>query len=450
MPVTTYGAPDPAFAKELEIVVDYQGTGTLAGSGSTATFGAQETSLPVSAPATPGGTNGSIASGEHLELIAEEYWAPFTPGQAISATAMEDLRARDLLIDNNPTTKYWYESGRADMNISPPAEQNHDRAGRLTVIGGGLLEAAAILAQGRLPGEDDADVMGRALLAAAVHRASQFVILRETAGATNVTGPRQTRWWGHRYTDDEINARFAGMVLGGRVRVKDPWANNGKGLAVEFDVPEVPVTPANWQKLVGGTAQGETGIYPFARWAINSNPTTGQKDEYDFTYQAAVSSNVPSYDSYENLDFNFAATAGGTQQTVPNVLVILGWGVRALVRSADTNGTDLTASGNIPNLGSQYVRIVGNQPHEVHPNNGLPATATDNPNLFGWTYPLQPATPVAYRAPIRQQPRIMIGRRRGIVAMQDAGSGVAVPAFTAGAFVRGVIFENVSFVSVTG
>jgi hypothetical protein len=438
--------PDPALAKELEIILDHHGSGTLAPQ-------AQETSLPVSTPATPGGTNGSLGPNEYVELLAEEYWPPFEPDGT-----QDDLRGRDLILDAAaPSTSWWYQSGRADLNTSPPRDQRFDAPGSLTFVGGGLLEALAILAAGPLPGEDQADVMGRAVVAAAVPRAANSVIVRNLNAVNTVNGSRHTRWWGHRYTADEIRSRFAGMVLGGTVRIRDAWANNGKGIEVTLQLPEVPVTPENWSKIVGGAGQDRTSVYPFRRWAINAQATAGNQAEYDFTFTGAAGSNVGTFgsttaqtDQYQNLDFNYAPGASGTQLTQPNILILLGWGVRALVTSADANQTDLTATPNVPPLGSQYVRLVQDTPHEAHPNNGLPASNADNPQHFGWTYPVSGGkTPTLYR-PLRRQSgyRIPIVRRRGVVAMQD--SGAAVQANTVGAAVEGVLIQNYTALSVVG
>jgi hypothetical protein len=440
MPVGSMAQPESPLLKDLEILLDAHFTGTLAANG-------RETSLPTSAAVTPGATNGSLGPGEYGEVLAEEYWAPFAPDGT-----PEDLRRRYLILDGKGDSRaWWYESGRADLNVAPPAHQRFDKPGSLVLIGGGILEAAAIVAAGPLDGEDEADMMGRAILALAVPRYQTSCIVVNEADVNPVADPRHTRLWGFRWTADTIRAiarRFADSqgrppVFGGRVRVKDPWFQNGKGLVVEFDLPLVPLAPEYFTKLAGGMDQDQPSVWPFRRWAINAQATNGQQSEYDFSYTGAAGSNVSQTDQFQNLDFNYAPGGSGTQATVPNVLVATGWGVRALVRSADANQTDLTASGSEPPLGSQYFRVITDTPREAHPNNGLPASNNDNPLHFGWTYPnAGPGqSPVLYR-PLRRQLnyRRVIANLRGVVAMQDNGS--VVPANTVGAMVEGLLIQN--------
>lgn len=422
--------PNPALNKNLEIILDYHHTGTLAA-------GATDQSLPVSTPATPGGTNGSLGPNEFVELLARETWSPFS-----TAGVMEDLRNLYLILDSGDNSQKWMNaSGRADLNTAPPAFQNIE-GHKLTFYGGGILEAAFIL-QNPLPGEDSADTMGRALAALAVPRASSSVVQVAQAGDTDVTGDFHVRWWGHRWTAAEIRARFSGIVFGGRVRVKDPWANNGAGLFIEFNVPEVAVTPETFTALMGGNSQNGTQVWPFERYSIATQASDGSKGEYDFTWNGSQQSQVKG--EYQNLDFNYAVGTAA-QGTKNNILIVTGWGVRPLIRSADDNATDLTSAGNVPATQEQYLKLIGNTPHEEQPNNGLPATNTDNPQIFGWTYPvIGSSSKIQYRA-LQSHYRTPIARRRGVVAFQD--SGTIVPANTVGAAVKGLLITNYTALSV--
>lgn|GEM_PF-4909916 len=431
--------PEARLIKELEIIVDYHATGELGA-------GQQEQSQPVSQPSTPGGTNGSLGPGEHVELLAEEYWPPFSEyGEE------EDLRARWLILDSRTSTESWFrESGRADLNATPPAEQNA-RGHQLVPIGGGLLAAAQIIAQGPRPGENDADVMGRALAALAVPRADSSVVVVHQAGATPVTGARHTRYWGHRWTDEEITAlanQFpGGLRFGGRVRVKRPWANNGKGLVIEFEVPEVPLSPKTFTKLAGGPSEDTPLVLPFRRFAINAQPTPGNQREFAFSWNGSSSSNVGS--AYEDLNFNYAV--GTAQQGVQNnILIVSSFGVRPLVVSADTTLTDLTLSANYPPTAAQYFRIIGDQPSPYHPNNGLPCTVADNPALVGWVYPTAGGRTPRQYLPLSSPTGagLVVGRAQGYLAVRD--NGTSVPAWQIGALVWGLEFRNYSALAVIG
>jgi hypothetical protein len=424
--------PDPKLAKELEIILDDFVTGGLAAN-------AQHTSLPVSTPTTPGNTNGSLGPGQYVELLAEEYWPPFDQGGF-----MEDLRIRYLILDSAADTRSWfYESGRADLNTTPAATQNAE-GHRLTYLGGGVLEAVAILVAGPQPGEDDIDVMTRAIAALAVPRANASVVQVCQAGPTAVTGNFQSRYWGHRFTEPEIDALAAmmpnGGYFGGTIRLKRPWFRNGAGLSVLVQIPLVKLSAETWTKLPGGMAQDTPGVFPFRRWAINAQPTSGAAKEYAFSWTGAAGSNVSSTDQYQNLNFNFAQ--GTAQQgALNNMLVVEGFQVRPLVQSADTNKTDLTITANIPPTASQYIRCVGDQPSEIHPNNGLPCTITDNPQLAGWTYPTYGAGTQLYRNLRRPAGTGFVAMlAQAYVAFRDAGAVVA--ANTAGAQVEGLLVQG--------
>ena len=425
--------------KALEIILDYHHTGSMAA-------GATDQSLPTSTPTTPGGTNGSIGPGQYVEMLGEEFWPPFN-----SQGQVEDLRARYLTLDSTMSTQSWlYLSGRADLNTSPPINQNAEGE-YLTILGGGILSAVQVLAAGPRPGEDRADVMGRAFWELAVPRAAASVVHNAQAGASTVTGDWHSRWWGRRWTAAEIVALArmvpGGAVFGGKVRVRRPWFNNGQGLTVEFEVPQVALTPENWTQLAGGPAQSGPYVFPFRRWAINAQATDGQGGEYPFSYSGASGSNVgvlsgtSIQDSNQNLDFNYAVGTA-SQGVLNNVLLLDGWGVQPLLTSADSAFTDLTVTANQPPTASQYLKILGDAPSQIHPNNGLPCKVGDNPQQFGLQYPsYSAAAPLRYKNLRRGgMERQIIVRARAYLAMRDALA--SVPAYRAGAAAEGLLFQG--------
>lgn len=425
--------------KALEIILDHHHSGTMAS-------GAQVQTLPTSTPTTPGGTNGSIGPGQYVEFLGEEFWAPFNAeGQA------EDLRARWYIPDSRGDTRsYLYLSGRADLNSSPPIDQN-EQGRYLTVFGGGILAAVKILATGPLPGEDRADMMGRALWELAVPRVTSTLVHVAQAGASSVTGDWHVRCWGRRWSAGEIAAVASqvpgGAVFGGKVRVRRPFANNGAGITVEFMLPEVPLTAANWTALAGSYAQSAPFVYPRRVWAINAQATGGTGQEYPFSYSGATGSNVgvlsgtAIQDQYQNMDFNYAV--GQAAQGVTNDIFLMdGWGVRALLTSADSTFKDLTITANEPPLASQYLRIIGDQPSAIHPNNGLPATVHDNPQLAGLVFPnYSGRSPLLYRNLRRgAAERQIIVQARGYIAMRD--NNAVVSAYQAGAQAEGLLVQG--------
>lgn len=420
--------------KEIEILLDYHYDpavkGVLAANG-------QDVSLPTSTPTTPGSTNGSLGPDEFVEVLARESDAPFDPSTGVMNYLQQDY----LILDNKADSRDWlYMSGRADMNVTPFMHENYE-GHKMTFFGGGVLEAVRILDEGPQPGEDRLDLMGRAVLAAAVPRAGTSVIQVVRAGPVSVTGGFHRRYWGHRFTKEEINTRFKGRVLGGKIRIRRPWAKNGVGMWVELEIPEVPIDSEHWTRIFGGTAQDKPGVWPFLRWAIQAQPTSGRASDYPFSQNQSGVSNVDPTDPYQNLDFNFASGTSA-QGVVNDILLVDGFDVRPLLVSADVAQTDLTITGNFPGTGTGYIRIVKDTPGEYHPNNGLPVTVQDNPNLAGLVYPtFAAATPHRYRNLHRPAARgLAIARARGYVAFQD--DQVVVPAHQVGAMISGHLIEN--------
>lgn len=415
--------------KNLEIVLDHQ-IPALAASG-------KDQTLPTSTAVVPGGTNGSIGPNEFIEVLAEEYQPPFSTTDG----HMENLLERYLLIDEQDSRTFWYESGRADLNLTPAQGQNF-LGRKFAYFGGGILGALAVMSEGPRPGEDQADVMLRALKELAVPRASDSIIHVAVAGKTATTGTAHVRYWGIRWTASELKAAFSGVHFGGRVRVRRTWADNGNGINVEFDVPLVGVSPADFTKLPGGTKQDTPLVLPFRRWAINAQATDGNGSEFVFSQNGTSTSNVNPNDPYQNLDFALAQTGQGNQKQ--DLYDFEDWGVRALVRSNDASDTDLVQTSNQPNMRDQYFRLIGDQPNSRHPNNGLPDTLTDNPNLGGWAYPnlVGESSKLYIPAHARSGERIVAFQQRAYVAMQDAGNSTPIDANTVGAWVVGLLIRG--------
>lgn len=335
---------------------------------------------------SPRDGGGELDTKEMAEILFWEYDAPHdgagVPGE-------EDLLAWYPVLDGERFPQFMFFPGRYSLNFWPRREYVHN--GDFPTMGDSIVDTL----RAQTP-----DITRPSL------KYKRHLSIVALAGASNVTKPFRIRAWGYKYTDDLLGKQVPQRSLDGAITIRD--ALRDRTFTVNIFGGRREVNWDTWDTLPGGPKQDKPRVFPFWRFARNSQATTINV-RYDFRRDTGFVAR-----DEENLYFPYDLERA--------VLFIRGLGVRAHANQKAT-----------------WVHVSGDPITEEHPKGRIPTTYQDNPIHFGHGYPVYPIDePRWFRIP-RFGRGLLVWNEKAWVSMLDRGT--AIPANGVVVALEGTIIE---------